>query len=315
VPHREPEAPADGTLQAPDAIPACPDSDDAYTLYIPHSMSSEALLQRTADSESEEPRVELALVDEDESRRIAVGRVERDGAIAAPRLLRGLEREDWSRLRNALDAGAKRMLDIAVSATLLLLLLPVIVAAVVLIRLDSPGPAFFRSTRAGFRGRQLRMLKFRKMHDGASGPALTMDDDNRFTRVGGWLAKTKIDEIPQLWHVLRGEMSLVGPRPEDPRFVADHAEDFDAILRVRPGITGYSQIAFAEESRILDDDDPLTHYLDRLLPQKLGMDRMYAENRTLLVDLRVLFWTLAAVVMRKQVAVHRDSGRMNLRSR
>jgi len=277
-------------------------------------MSTEALLQRSSEDEPQEPRVELALVHSDDRHELAgTGSV----AIASeqPRPWLGLAPHDWTRLRSAVDAGAKRALDVVVSASLLLLLLPVILAAIILVRLDSPGPAFFQSLRAGYRGRQLRMLKFRKMRDGASGRPLTTDDDNRFTRVGGWLAKTKVDEIPQLWHVLRGDMSLVGPRPEDPRFVEAHQEDFDTILSVRPGVTGYSQIAFAEESRILDDDDPMAHYLDRLLPQKLAMDRMYARHRTVSVDLKVLFWTAAAVVLRRQVAVHRDSGRMNLRKR
>ena len=222
---------------------------------------------------------------------------------------------DGLRVRRGLDAALTRAFDFTVALTLLILLLPVILVAVVLVRLDSPGPAFFRTKRAGYRGTSLRMLKFRKMHDGATGLALTANDDQRFTRVGAWMARTKIDEIPQLWHVLRGEMSLVGPRPEDPRFVAGHPEDFEHILAVRPGVTGYSQIAFAQESRILDDEDPVTHYVDRLLPQKLAMDRMYADHRSLLIDLKVLFWTTAAVLMRRQVAVNRKSGKMNLRQR
>ena len=215
----------------------------------------------------------------------------------------------------AVGAAAKRALDITVSGTLLLALLPLIALAAVLIKLDSRGPIFYRCDRVGFRGRRMRMLKFRKMHHDASGMALTTDDDQRFTRIGVWLAKTKVDEIPQLWHVLIGEMSLVGPRPEDRRFVDEHANDYEVVLDVRPGMTGLSQIAFAEESRILDDENPLVHYLERILPQKVGLDRMYARNRTLLFDLRILFWTTAAVILRKQVAVHRDSGKMNLRRR
>jgi lipopolysaccharide/colanic/teichoic acid biosynthesis glycosyltransferase len=214
-----------------------------------------------------------------------------------------------------IDLCAKRALDIAVAGLLLLLLLPVILLAALLIVLDSPGGPFFRCERAGHRGRGLRMLKFRKMHRDAHGRALTTDDDERFTRVGAWLAKFKVDELPQLWHVLRGEMSLVGPRPEDPSFVQCHGSEYDHILAVRPGITGLSQLAFAEESRILDDDDPLGHYVDRLLPQKVRLDRLYASERTLLLDLRILFWTVAAVILRRPVAVHRGSGRMNLRRR
>ncbi len=213
------------------------------------------------------------------------------------------------------DRAAKRTLDVLVAGGLLLVLVPLIALASILIVVDSPGGAFFRCERAGFRGRRLRMLKFRKMREGASGRALTMDDDDRFTRIGPWLAKFKLDEVPQLWHVVRGDMSLVGPRPEDPSFVERHGSAYDHILSVRPGITGLSQLAFAEESRILDDDDPLGHYVDRLLPQKVNLDRLYASQRTLLLDLKILTWTVAAVILRRQVAVHRGTGRMNLRKR
>ncbi len=214
-----------------------------------------------------------------------------------------------------LDRGAKRTIDFTVAAALLLITLPVTLLACAMIVIDSPGGAFYRAERAGFRGRRLRMLKFRKMVNGASGRALTTDDDERFTRVGGWLAKTKLDELPQLWHVLKGEMSLVGPRPEDPSFVERHGGAYDHILSVRPGITGLSQLAFAEESRILDDEDPLGHYVDRLLPQKVNLDRLYASQRTVALDLRILLWTVMAVILRRQVAVHRGSGHMNLRKR
>src|SRR5947209_11061296 len=167
-------------------------------------------------------------------------------------------------------AAVKRTVDIVVSATLLLLALPLLVLVALAVKLDSPGPVFYAARRIGHRGRPLRMFKFRKMHHRASGPKLTTDGDDRFTRVGVWLAKCKLDELPQLWNVLRGDMSLIGPRPEDPSFVALHAADFVEILRVRPGITGLSQIAFAEESRILDGEDPTGHYLERILPQKMG---------------------------------------------
>jgi lipopolysaccharide/colanic/teichoic acid biosynthesis glycosyltransferase len=159
------------------------------------------------------------------------------------------------------------------------------------------------------------MLKFRKMHHNASGAPLTMSGDARFTRIGRLLARTKIDELPQLWHVLRGEMSLIGPRPEDPGFVAERPDDYDEILQVRPGITGLSQIAFAEESEILCKVDPLEHYRSAIFPQKIRLDRMYAACPSVRMDLKILFWTAAAVLLRRQVAVHRETGRMNLRRR
>ncbi len=213
------------------------------------------------------------------------------------------------------QAGIKRAFDIAVSATILLLTLPLILAVAIMVRVESPGPVFYRAGRVGRGGRPLQMLKFRKMHHNATGAPLTMSEDDRFTRVGRLLAKTKLDELPQLWHVLNGEMSLIGPRPEDPTFVAERFDDYADILAVRPGVTGLSQIAFAEESAILDRIDPLEHYRTRIFPQKIRLDRMYAERPSLRMDVAILFWTCAAVLLRRQVAVHRESGRMNLRRR
>ena len=214
-----------------------------------------------------------------------------------------------------IDTGAKRGLDLVLAATLLVLLaLPIAVLALA-IRLDSPGPSFYRCRRIGFRGRAFSMLKFRKMHDDATGPALTAKGDERFTRFGRFLAETKLDELPQLWNVLKGDMSFVGPRPEDPGFVAEQAEAYERILDVRPGITGLCQLAFAKESEILDPDDALRHYLSSILPQKVGMDVLYAERRSLAMDVRILGWTFAAVALKRPVAVHRDSGQMNVRRR
>ena len=215
--------------------------------------------------------------------------------------------------RERLRVAAKRTVDFSVSLVLLIAVLPLAILVAIAIKLDSPGPVFYHARRVGHRGRPMAMLKFRKMRHDALGPALTMGDDGRFTRVGAWLAKSKIDELPQLWNVLRGDMSLIGPRPEDPHFVALHPDEFLDVLRMRPGMTGLSQIAFAEESRILDQTDPTGHYLSTILPQKLRLDRMYATEYRLRTDLSIITWTLVAVCMRRQVAVHRESGRMNVR--
>jgi lipopolysaccharide/colanic/teichoic acid biosynthesis glycosyltransferase len=218
-------------------------------------------------------------------------------------------------IRELLGTAAIRALDVLVAAFLLLVLVPVVVLVAIVVRLESPGPAFFRCERVGYRGRQLRMLKLRKMSKHAFGCALTTGHDARLTRIGALLAKLKIDEIPQLLHVLQGTMSLVGPRPEAPEFVGLHPQAYAEILSVRPGITGLSQIAFAEERTILDPDDPVGHYVNRILPQKVALDRLYVGRRSLSFNLRILFWTAAAVLLRRQVAVHRDSGKMNLRKR
>ena len=201
------------------------------------------------------------------------------------------------------------------SALLLTVFSPLIVAVAAAIKLDSRGPVFFRCRRVGFHGNDLQMLKFRKMRHAATGAALTLVDDNRFTRVGHWLAKSKLDEVPQLWNVLRGEMSLVGPRPEDPKFVELQRAEYETILTVRPGVTGLCQLAFAKEGEILDRDDRVGDYVARLLPQKAALDKFYAEQRSLRLDLRVLAWTAIAVFARRDVAVHRATARMNLRRR
>jgi lipopolysaccharide/colanic/teichoic acid biosynthesis glycosyltransferase len=204
---------------------------------------------------------------------------------------------------------------VLVAGTLLVLLAPLLLLIVAAVMLDSRGPAFFRVDRVGHRGRSLRMLKFRKMHRLASGPPLTTAEDVRFTRVGRALARHKLDELPQLWQVLRGHMSLVGPRPETADFVAHHAAAYDRILAVRPGIIGWSQIAFAREGEILDAVDPVGHYLDRILPQKVALDVKYAAERTFALDVRIIAWSIVAVLLRRPVAVHRETGRMGLRRR
>jgi lipopolysaccharide/colanic/teichoic acid biosynthesis glycosyltransferase len=233
-------------------------------------------------------------------------------ALTATALDRALARAP---LAARLDAFAKRALDITVAVLALFLLAPLILLVALLVRLDSNGPAFFAAPRIGYGGRELRMLKFRKMHDRARGIALTVDDDARFTRIGAILARFKLDELPQFWHVLRGEMSLVGPRPETVDFVSHHRDAYHEILAVRPGVFGFSQIAFVAEGRILDDEDPVNHYLTDILPQKVKLDLMYARRRTLGLDLRIVFWSLIAVLLRRQVAVNRQTGRMNLRRR
>jgi lipopolysaccharide/colanic/teichoic acid biosynthesis glycosyltransferase len=213
------------------------------------------------------------------------------------------------------DAAAKRILDVAAASILLLVLSPLIVLVLLAIVLESRGPFFYRARRVGLRGEEFPMLKFRKMHNSANGLPLTIADDDRFTRIGRFLAASKLDEVPQLWNVVRGQMSLVGPRPEDPAFVAVAADDYEVVTRVRPGMTGLTQLAFARESEILDVENCIEDYVRRLLHQKVQLDRLYVETRSFMMDLRILSWTAAAVLLRRPVAVHRQSGRMNVRRR
>jgi lipopolysaccharide/colanic/teichoic acid biosynthesis glycosyltransferase len=214
-----------------------------------------------------------------------------------------------------LDAAAKRALDLIVASTTVLIASPLIVCVALAIVVDSRGGIFYRSQRVGRNGRPLSMLKFRKMHSGASGVALTVANDQRFTRTGRFLARTKLDEIPQLWNVLRGDMSLVGPRPEDPEFVERYRDDYAEILVAKPGITGLCQLAFAKESEILDPDNRVEDYVSRLLPQKVALDRLYAQRRSILVDVRILAWTAVALLLRRNVAVNRSTAQLSHRRR
>src|SRR5881397_3745045 len=148
-------------------------------------------------------------------------------------------------------AAVKRTVDIVVSATLLLLAVPVIALVALAIKLDSRGPVLYTARRIGHRGRLLRMYKFRKMHHLASGPALTTAADVRFTRVGRWLAKSKLDELPQLWNVVRGDMSLIGPRPEVPRYTDLENPLWRRVLAVRPGITDPLTLRLRDEESMM----------------------------------------------------------------
>jgi lipopolysaccharide/colanic/teichoic acid biosynthesis glycosyltransferase len=209
---------------------------------------------------------------------------------------------------------AKRALDVVVSALLLLFLLPLLAAVALAVKLDSPGPVFFRVRRVGYRGSELLMLKFRKMREDAQGAPLTSAEDDRFTRVGRVLAATKLDELPQLWNVFTGEMTLVGARPEDETFVGMH-ESYERILEARPGMTGLSQLAFAKETQIMPDQDPVERYVERLLPAKIALDEFYVANRSLGLDLRILGWTAVAVLLRRDVAVNRGTAELSVRRR
>ena len=205
------------------------------------------------------------------------------------------------------------MVDVAIAALALLVLAPLFAVIAACVAVESNGKVFYRARRAGYRGRQLDVLKFTKMRDHA-GPPLTTDADERFTRIGRLLARTKLDELPQLLNVVRGQMALVGPRPEDPQFVELHPEAYADILRVRPGITGVSQLAYATESQILEPQDPVGDYVRRVLPQKVAMDVRYARSKSLVLDARVVFWTVAAVLLRRDVAVNRRTLALTLRA-
>ena len=194
---------------------------------------------------------------------------------------------------------AKRMFDIVMAGLGLFLLSPLFLVVAGWIRLDSPGEIFFRQERVGRGGVPFRIHKFRTMRSDAPerGPAITVGADARITRAGAFLRRSKLDELPQLIDVLRGDMSLVGPRPEVPRYVATYPPALrDKILSVRPGITDLASIEYRDESSLLAKAaDPEREYREVVLPAKLRIAAEYVEHATLATDLHVIGRTLKAL--------------------
>ena len=187
----------------------------------------------------------------------------------------------------------RRVVDLLAAGAALLVLAPVLVATAVAVRLSSPGPVLFRQARAGRGGRPFMLLKFRTMRDGAHGPGVTRAGDARLTRVGAWLRRWKIDELPQLLNVLRGEMSLIGPRPEIPEYLLRMEAAGRAYLAVQPGLADAATLVFYDEATLLAAaSDPERYYLDHVLPDKVRLSVAYAAQRTLASDVR-LIWALA----------------------
>jgi len=195
---------------------------------------------------------------------------------------------------------AKRAFDVAASAAGLVVLSPVFLGVSAAIWAQDRGPVFFRQERVGLDGRAFRIHKFRSMRVNNSGALVTSAGDDRITPVGKVLRKTKLDELPQLIDVLVGDMSVVGPRPEVPRYVAEWPPDAKAeILSVRPGISDPASVAFRNEQDVLAaSDDPERTYLVEILPKKVAMYRDYVANRSFLGDLKVILDTLVEIVKR-----------------
>lgn len=192
----------------------------------------------------------------------------------------------------------KRTFDVVASAIGLVVLSPVLLTLALLVKLSSPGPVFYRAVRVGRFGVPFRLFKFRSMVVNADqiGPAVTGAGDPRVTPVGRFLRRTKLDELPQLINVLRGEMSLVGPRPEDPRYVAIYTDEQRKILNVRPGITSLASVRYRNEEAVLAGADWEQHYIEHVLPDKLAVDLEYARSATLWTDVRVIFGTLRSLL-------------------
>jgi lipopolysaccharide/colanic/teichoic acid biosynthesis glycosyltransferase len=189
----------------------------------------------------------------------------------------------------------KRLFDLLFSLTGLLLLQPLFVAIAILIKIESAGPVFFRQERIGKNFRRFIIYKFRTMVVGAEkkGLRITSGGDDRVTRIGRVLRKLKIDELPQLINVLKGDMSLVGPRPEVEEYVKLYEKDYVEILKRRPGITDVSSIIFREEEAVLKNQvDPEWYYKKILLPEKIRLAKEYIDNSSFLYDFKLVLNTL-----------------------
>ncbi len=193
--------------------------------------------------------------------------------------------------------AAKRICDLTFALLGLIFLLPLFGLIAIAIKLDSPGAIFFRGKRVGKDGVIFSIYKFRTMIADAAqrGPGITTGDDWRITRVGKFLRRTKLDELPQLLNVVKGEMSLVGPRPEDPAYVARYSPTERRVLSVLPGITSAASLAFRNEERLLQGRDWEVYYLETVMPHKLAIELEYLARRNLWTDLGIILKTLLAL--------------------
>ena len=194
-----------------------------------------------------------------------------------------------------------RAFDVAVVLLISPLALLVGSCIAVAVVLDSPGPVFYRSRRIGRGGRPFAMLKFRTMVRDATGPLLSASGDHRYTPLGRMLANSRLDELPQLWNVLRGEMRLVGPRPEVEDFVRHFPKEYERILSVPPGLTGPSQVEYAWEGEVLaraHENDRVAFYRDSIQPLKVAIDLRYAERHSLGGDVVLLLRTFVLPAVR-----------------
>lgn len=187
----------------------------------------------------------------------------------------------------------REIFDRGVALIGLFLLLPFFLIIALSIKLDSKGPVFYKGKRIGKRGKEFLIYKFRSMvFRSEIERDITIKGDPRITRVGRFLRKTKIDELPQLFNVLKGEMSLVGPRPESPRYVRFYSDREKGVLMIKPGITGLTQLAYKDEELWLSSKNPEDFYLREVLPKKLEIDLNYIKNRSFWKDLKILIKTL-----------------------
>jgi len=211
----------------------------------------------------------------------------------------------------------KRLFDVVCASVALVVTAPLIGLAAIGIKLTDPGPVLFRARRVGYLGRQFTMFKLRTMRAGDSGlgaedsegPRITGHQDERISPIGKILRRTKIDELPQLFNILLGDMSIVGPRPEDPAIVQEHYSSPDLeTLGVRPGLASPGSLyQYTSGDVLLHADDPETHYVDKLLKTKLALDRVYIRRASLRSDLKMIgrtIWTIGAIAVGRKKFKH-----------
>jgi lipopolysaccharide/colanic/teichoic acid biosynthesis glycosyltransferase len=191
-----------------------------------------------------------------------------------------------------------RPMDFVMAGLGLVILAPLFLVVAVWVKLDSPGPVFYRARRVGRGGQEFTAFKFRSMKTGSdkAGPGITVSGDSRVTGSGRVLRRMKIDELPQLINVLLGEMALVGPRPEDPKYVAQYGVEQRELLLVRPGMTSPSSLRYCHEEEVLAGQDWETTYLERVLPDKLAVDHEYVRNRTIPKDMLLILRSVATML-------------------
>jgi lipopolysaccharide/colanic/teichoic acid biosynthesis glycosyltransferase len=199
---------------------------------------------------------------------------------------------------------AKRSFDLTASICGLVILSPLMLVIAILVKVEDGGSVFFRHERTGRFGRPFRMWKFRTMIRDASkiGPSLTIAGDSRVTRIGNWLREHKLDELPQLFNVVCGAMTVVGPRPEVPKYVAMYTSEQRRVLALDPGITDRASILYANESSLLaEHSDPERFYIEQVVPEKIRINLEYASRATLLSDLAVVLETVRQILPRSKV--------------
>ena len=193
---------------------------------------------------------------------------------------------------------SKRIFDIVISFAGLLILFPFILIIALLIKIDSKGPVFFKQVRVTKNGREFKIFKYRTMRVGSDKYSqITVGKDERITKIGSFLRKYKLDEIPQLINVLIGDMSLVGPRPEVPKYVALYTDEQKEILKVRAGITDYASIEFSNENDLLAlEEDPEKAYIEKVMPKKIELNKKYLSEISILTDIKIILLTIKKIL-------------------